>query len=340
MLKRLMAGVYKQELASLAKEHETQINDLRAQLEQTQTSLEHMQTQQQSLQATLDSKQAELDTAHEKPQKIQADLEAQLQALEQAKLSVVLELDQVKSELAQLRSAGSEIQGAQNAGLEQELAELKTQLEQAKEETTALQQQKGFLQGQLRQFELEKQELEPGFKAQLAELERNKNAEIEQLKQQLELLQREKNMGSASLSAADSATPVAPATPAASSGRQKKLVLIVDDALTTRVLQKKMLESAGFEVVLGKDGLEGQSMFQEHLPDLVITDVEMPKMDGFELTSWIRKDSQHQRVPVLMVTSYGDPEFQKKGKQAGADDFIQKNNFNQQTFLEIVSRYL
>jgi CheY-like chemotaxis protein len=121
---------------------------------------------------------------------------------------------------------------------------------------------------------------------------------------------------------------------------QNKKVLIVDDSITTRTLMKKILESVGYEVYLAKDGLEGQTMIESMSLDIVVTDAEMPNMDGFELTRWIKNSSHRPETPVIMIAAMADKDFQEKALAAGASDFITKNNFQQQIFLNIIEKAL
>jgi two-component system chemotaxis sensor kinase CheA len=122
--------------------------------------------------------------------------------------------------------------------------------------------------------------------------------------------------------------------------KSKKRVLVVDDSLTTRTLEKNILEFAGFEVILAKHGLEGKEMVEKHIPDLVLSDVEMPKMNGFEFTSWIKKDSPFSNIPVIMVTSLASDEFKKKGIEAGADSYIIKGQFDQKKLIDTINELL
>lgn len=122
--------------------------------------------------------------------------------------------------------------------------------------------------------------------------------------------------------------------------KSKKRILVVDDSLTTRTLEKNILEFAGFEVILAKHGLEGKEMVEKHIPDLVLSDVEMPKMNGFQFTSWLKKDSPFSNIPVIMVTSLASDEFKKKGVEAGADSYIIKGQFDQKKLIDTINELL
>lgn len=119
----------------------------------------------------------------------------------------------------------------------------------------------------------------------------------------------------------------------------KRKALVVDDSITTRTLEKNILESSGFDVRIAKDGLEGTEVLRSFSPDIVITDCEMPKMNGYEFTKWIR-ESGYKDLPVIMVTSLADNEFKMKGMEAGVDSYIVKGEFNQETFLDTISTLL
>jgi len=121
---------------------------------------------------------------------------------------------------------------------------------------------------------------------------------------------------------------------------QGKKVLIVDDSITTRTLMKKILESAKYEVHLAKDGKEGIAVLEATPIDVVVTDAEMPNMDGFELTHWIKNKSKSPDVPVIMIASIADQGVQTKAKEAGASSFITKNNFHQEVFLSAIEKAL
>ena len=113
-------------------------------------------------------------------------------------------------------------------------------------------------------------------------------------------------------------------------------VLVVDDSITTRTLEKNILETAGFDVHVAIDGAEAWSMLAEVEFDVVISDVEMPNMNGLELTARIKGASQYQHLPVILLTSLGKPEQREAGLRAGADAYLIKSRFDQGELLETV----
>ena len=101
-------------------------------------------------------------------------------------------------------------------------------------------------------------------------------------------------------------------------------VLIVDDTHTLRSLIQVYLLAAGWEFIEAKDGAEGLARARSAVPDLVITDVKMPVMDGFELCAAIRSDPALRKVPVLLLTMLGDEASRLRGKMVGASAFLTK----------------
>lgn len=117
-------------------------------------------------------------------------------------------------------------------------------------------------------------------------------------------------------------------------------ILVVDDSITSRTLLKNVLESYGYEVKTACDGLDALTLLQSETFDLVSSDVEMPKMDGFELTAHLRADEQFSRLPVVLVTSLESVEDRQRGVDVGADAYIVKSSFDQSNLLEIIRKFL
>jgi CheY-like chemotaxis protein len=113
-------------------------------------------------------------------------------------------------------------------------------------------------------------------------------------------------------------------------------VLVVDDSVNTREIEKSILEAYGYRVVMAGDGEEAWEKTRDELYDLVITDVEMPRLDGFSLTERLRADERYQHVPVIIVTSRQKDEDRKRGVAVGADAYIVKGAFDQSNLLETV----
>ncbi|MDQ4025762.1 MAG: response regulator [Actinomycetota bacterium] len=117
-------------------------------------------------------------------------------------------------------------------------------------------------------------------------------------------------------------------------------ILVADDSITTRTLERNILRSAGYEVVVAADGAEAWKLLQQGGCDLVVSDVDMPKMGGFELTQRIRADVRLRDLPVVLVTSLDDPADRERGVQAGADAYIVKGSFDQDRLLSTIRRLL
>ena len=118
-----------------------------------------------------------------------------------------------------------------------------------------------------------------------------------------------------------------------------KSVLLAEDSITSRMLLKGILESAGYQVTTAVDGCDAFTIFQKTNFDLVVSDVEMPRMNGFELTTKIRGTSGTQ-LPVVLVTGLDSCEDRERGIAAGADAYIVKTNFDQSNLLDVVQRLL
>ena len=117
-------------------------------------------------------------------------------------------------------------------------------------------------------------------------------------------------------------------------------VLVVDDALTIRELQRSILERAGFEVRVAADGRQALARLAEEPTDLVLTDVEMPIMDGIALTEAIRATPSLTNIPVLILTSLSSDLDRQRGLDAGADGYITKAGFDETALLTAVNRLL
>ncbi len=113
--------------------------------------------------------------------------------------------------------------------------------------------------------------------------------------------------------------------------RQAKRILVVDDSLTVREMERKLLQGRGYRVDVAIDGIDGWNMVRSGEYDLVVTDVDMPRMDGIELVGLIRNDPHLHKLP-LMIVSYKDrPEDRARGMAAGADYYLAKGSFHDET---------
>jgi len=128
----------------------------------------------------------------------------------------------------------------------------------------------------------------------------------------------------------------------ASSAREERLapkVLVVEDSLIVRELQRSILQAAGYRVEIACDGKEGFDRVSGDAEiDLVITDLEMPKMNGLDLTRAIRGRAESASLPVVIVTSLASDDDRQAGVEAGADAYLVKRSFDQQALLDTVER--
>ena len=115
-------------------------------------------------------------------------------------------------------------------------------------------------------------------------------------------------------------------------------VLVVEDSVGVRELERVILEGAGYDVVTAVDGLDGAARLKDDPADLVVSDVEMPGMDGFALTRTIRRTRGWEQVPVIIMTSRGSEEDQRAGLEAGASAYLLKTEFDQNQLVETVRR--
>ncbi|MFI4911673.1 MAG: response regulator [Sedimentisphaeraceae bacterium JB056] len=120
----------------------------------------------------------------------------------------------------------------------------------------------------------------------------------------------------------------------------RKSVLVVEDSITTRMLIVNILEAAGFNVSSAVDGQQGYEMLNEGDFSLVVSDIEMPRLSGFELTKKIRKHKKFDDIPVILCTTLSKREDMEKGIDAGANAYITKGNFDQNNLLETVNRLI
>jgi len=123
---------------------------------------------------------------------------------------------------------------------------------------------------------------------------------------------------------------------AAGEGRPR--VLVVEDSIGVRELQRTILEGAGYDVVTAVDGLDGAGRLDQAPVDLVLSDVEMPGMDGFTLTRTIRRTRGWENVPVVIMTSRGDDADKRAGLDAGCDAYLLKSEFDQHALVDTVRR--
>lgn len=117
-------------------------------------------------------------------------------------------------------------------------------------------------------------------------------------------------------------------------------VLVVEDSITARTLLKNILETAGYEVKTAVDGVDAFTALKTQEFELVVSDVDMPRMNGFDLTAKIRADKKFSELPVVLVTALESREDKERGIEVGADAYIVKSSFDQSNLLEVVQRLI
>jgi len=128
--------------------------------------------------------------------------------------------------------------------------------------------------------------------------------------------------------------------PKPAAAKKGKGILLAEDTLSTAMLEKNILESAGFSVVLARDGQEALEKASQERFDLVITDVLMPRMDGFELTLRLKKDKLYKDIPIIIVTTRQSDADKRRGLEAGAEAYILKSEFTSEGLLETIERLI
>jgi chemosensory pili system protein ChpA (sensor histidine kinase/response regulator) len=105
---------------------------------------------------------------------------------------------------------------------------------------------------------------------------------------------------------------------------RRTLVLVVDDSITVRRVTQRLLERNGMRVLTAKDGIDAVSILQDHRPDVILLDIEMPRMDGYELASHVRNDNRLREVPIIMITSRVSEKHRARAIELGVNDYIGK----------------
>jgi len=123
---------------------------------------------------------------------------------------------------------------------------------------------------------------------------------------------------------------------AAADQQEKPMILVVDDSISTREIEMSMLELEGYSVVGAVDGVDALEKIHAAHFDLIVSDLNMPRMDGFKLLENIRSDEQLKGLPVVFVSTVNEPEIHRKAEALGADKFILKSSFEQDDLISTV----
>lgn len=122
--------------------------------------------------------------------------------------------------------------------------------------------------------------------------------------------------------------------------RSVKRILVVDDSITVREVERKMLVNKGYDVKTAVDGLDGWNTLRNEEFDLVVSDVDMPRMDGIEFVTHIRQDPRYQSIPVIIVSYKDREEDRERGLEAGADYYLTKGSFQDETLVRTVEELI
>src|SRR6185437_2761510 len=143
-----------------------------------------------------------------------------------------------------------------------------------------------------------------------------------------------------SVAEAEVAAPVAPATTAvAQEDRPQRLIMVVDDSITMRKVTGRVLERNDYEVITAKDGLDAVEKLIERVPDLMLLDIEMPRMDGFELATHMKNDPRLRDIPIIMITSRTGEKHRQRAFEIGVDRYLGKP-YNEAELLRNVQEIL
>lgn len=120
--------------------------------------------------------------------------------------------------------------------------------------------------------------------------------------------------------------------------QKKRVVLLAEDSIATRTQEKRILESAGYEVITAIDGVDAFNKLISRDFDAIVSDIQMPNMDGLTFTEKIRQQPKYNELPIILVTSLASDEDKRRGAQAGANAYITKDRFNQEILIETLNR--
>ncbi len=137
-----------------------------------------------------------------------------------------------------------------------------------------------------------------------------------------------------------SSGPIAPALRAEYEEGKRKSALVVEDSITSRMMLKNILESAGYEVKVAIDGIDGFTVLNSEEIDVVVSDIDMPRMNGFDMVTKIRDTKKFADLPIVLVTALDSREDRERGIEVGADAYIVKSSFDQSNLLSVLERLL
>ncbi len=116
----------------------------------------------------------------------------------------------------------------------------------------------------------------------------------------------------------------APVAPRERGGDRRVFAMVVDDSITVRRVTQRLLERNGMRVLTARDGMDAVALLQDHVPDVILLDIEMPRMDGYEVAAHVRNDPRLKDVPIIMVTSRVGDKHRARAIELGVDDYLGK----------------
>ena len=119
----------------------------------------------------------------------------------------------------------------------------------------------------------------------------------------------------------------------------KKILIIEDEEILIDLLQRK-LTMAGYDVLVAKNGIEGINEIKKEIPDLILLDIVMPKMGGFEVMKELQKDEKFSKIPIIIISNSGQPVELDLAQRLGADDWLIKTDFDPQEVLDKVIKHI
>jgi chemosensory pili system protein ChpA (sensor histidine kinase/response regulator) len=119
----------------------------------------------------------------------------------------------------------------------------------------------------------------------------------------------------------------------------KSTILVVDDSVTVRKVTSRFLERQGFNVAVAKDGIDAIEILQDMTPDMILLDIEMPRMDGFEVATQVRHNSRLKQIPIIMITSRTGEKHRERALEIGVNDYMGKP-FQEKELLDKMQKLL
>ena len=123
------------------------------------------------------------------------------------------------------------------------------------------------------------------------------------------------------------------------SASERKVVLVVDDSITVRKISEKFLTSNNYSVLSAKDGIDALSVLEDHTPDVILLDIEMPRMNGYDLLQHVRQDERMKTIPIIMITSRTGEKHKIKALELGANAYFGKP-YNETELLSQIEKLL